>query len=137
MLANTKQNKTERIKLRIRDNYENFYGDAVLKAKLESEDYLLEKEITILEKDEESTTNNNEAEKENADKDEKNETKKTTQTTGGVIRLGNRSKLRQNDTKEESKIVYESSNEKVKKYAIYALNIVLIAIIILLIKKKV
>jgi len=126
-------NKTEKIQMRIRSEYKNFHDEALLKAKLEGEDYLLEKEITVLEKEEDNNQNDSEDKNE-----EKNITKKATaQPTGSVIKLGNRSKLQQNDTREESKIVYESNNEKAKKYAIYALNIVLIAIIILLIKKKV
>ena len=128
-------NKTKKISLRIRNSYENFKVYAVLKAKLESENYLLGERITILEKEDEN--NNDNYEDKNEDKKENNETQKTaTQPTGSVIRLGNRSKLQeQNNTKEE--ILYESSSEKIKKYAVYALNIVLIIIIVLLIKKKV
>ncbi len=53
--------------------------------------------------------------------------------TGGVISLGDREELEE----EKNKVIYESGSEKGRRYALYALNVVLIVIIIFLIKKKV
>jgi len=132
-------NKSNDIQLRIREAYEDFDGDAVLKVKLEGEDYIFEEDITILEK--ENSTEDEEKEEEIIKEDKETEEQIASPTiTGESIRLGGpkSSKIKEESGEEKGdKTIYESSSEKMKKYAIYALNIVLIVIIVLLIKKKV
>jgi len=134
-------NDAEDITLKIRSSYDDFKGDAELHIRLEGENEII-KEIKILEKEEDGE------EEEDEDEEEENpaeEPKKSAPVTGGVIRLGNRNNEEENEEDEENKeagegeweegnVLYESGNEKIKKYAIYALNLILIVIIIFLFK---
>ena len=132
-------NKSEDILLRLREEEDDFKGYAVLKAKLENEDYTLERSIKILEpeKNEEDTIDNDADSGSQGDSNIQDTQQETATITGDIIKLGDRSKLQKQESSEEKGIVYESGSEKVKKYAIYGLNAILIVIIILLVKKKV
>ncbi len=128
------------IKLRINEDYENFKGDAEINARIrraDTEDIkdFKNKDIEILEKEEED-------EKEDNSLDQYDEDKTTSQqhieqtpdkeNGNGIIKLGNKNSL---DKIDKGKVLYESSSEKMKKYSIYFLSALLIVIIIVLIKK--
>jgi len=133
-------NKSKNMKLRIKEDYRKFLGTALLKAKIESGDFVLEKNIKVLEEEKP------EEKKDENKTDAKVTTALSVNQTKSIIKLG-RNKIQEqaNETSEEAgqenkqdkvKVIYESSSEKVKKYAIYALNMVLIVIIVFLLKSK-
>ncbi len=127
-------NKSENIKLRIRSNYNEFYGDALLNIKIEGENYDFNGDIEILKKEDEEKGQDIVQEAQGAA-----EEKTEDMITGSVIKLVNKkdeTKESVENEKEESKILYESGSEKVKKYAIYGLNIILVIIIIFLLTNK-
>lgn len=133
--------KSETFNLRIKSSHENFYGDAEIKAKIRKSGTSsiieeLNEDIEILEKE---TTEDKQEDKTTEITSTSHSSTSSIEQTDEVIRLGSKNKLQQNNTKEENKILYESASEKMKKYAIYAINVVLILIIILLImtRKKV
>lgn len=146
------ENKSKSFELRIREKYRNFSGDAKIGVKIKKSGTSsiteeIEKDIEILEKEEKLETEENNQEKQENSEVKITEAKETksisAKQTGSVIRLGNRNKTQEesgNENKEEnsknSKILYESSSEKIKKYAIYGLNLILIVIIFLLISFK-
>lgn len=141
-----KGNKSEDFKLRIKEKYGSFSGNGEIIAKIRKSGSSsvideIKEDIEILEKEEEKEEKKEEIKEEQETiKENQEQNKETVEQTRNVIRLGDRSKLQEeNEEKSEGKILYESESEKVKKYAIYAFNIVLIIIIIFLLtsfKKK-
>lgn len=130
------KNKTESIKLRIRDDYKNVHGDDFeICLELEDvEDTEKCESIEILEKEEES-------EEEETDSNEATQTtSETTPTiTGEVIRLGSsepEAKI-ENATVENNNLIYESRNELIKKYSIFGFAIFCVALNVLLIFNKI
>lgn len=133
-----KGNKSDGFKLRIKSNYDNFKGEAEIIAKIRKTDNSLiidevKEDIEILEKEgggKGSINKDDEKVKEEI-KEEKNVEEGI---TSSVIRLGNKNKIQEQGKEQQDKsiVIYESSSEKIKKYAIYALNIFLIIIIIFL-----
>ncbi len=131
-------NKSEMFLLRIKEDYKDFYGNAVIGVKIREDSTKeiktqLEKDIEILKKED-----NKDSIKDNKSDISKNQQKKEKTTipkqTNNIIRLESK---KTKTIKEEEKVLYESKTEKIKKYAVYGLNLVLIAIIILMIKKKI
>jgi len=131
--------ETEYITLRIKDDYEDLSGEFKIGVKIREtgESDILEEEtedIEVLE--EEIKTPGPEPEE-----PEENNTETEEDPEPGTVRLGrngnNTNETDEEENENESKIVYESSSEKMKKYAIYVLNALLIIIIIFLIKNKV
>lgn len=127
-------NKSETFSLRIKEKYEHFYGDVKIVAKIRETDTRSVKDsvtenMELLEED----AGGDDDEREEED-DEDEEEDNSAAMTGGVIRLGERKE----DNEENKKgVIYESGSEKVKKYAIYGLNLILIVILILLARKKI
>jgi len=137
-LLNGPDDDSEDVKLRIKNSYDDFDGDAEIVAKIREAysssiiDEITE-DIEIIEKKGESVE---EERKENDEKDAEKETVAT--VTGNVIKLGNVKENVEEKVKTENseEIVYESVMEKVKKNAIYGLNFLLIIIIIFLLFEK-
>ncbi len=133
-------NDSRSFSLRIKDDYENFNGDAKIGVKIRRTDTSTiitedEENIEVLEKEE-----SQEQIAEEVQQQDNTETtnKKETSKANGVIKLGARNKIETDKQEDEtSRVLYESGSEKVKKYAIYGLNFILIIIIIFLLKKKV
>ncbi len=142
-------NKTETAKLRIKENYGDFKGEASIRVRIRAtgtSPIISERAypIDILGKKESTKENTpevaNKPVEPNRSKENKN-IEQTSESTGNVIKLGNRGVAKEsvNETREEGKILYESSNETIKKYSMYGLNLILIGIIIFLLisfKKK-
>lgn len=132
--------KSATLSLRIKSSYRNFSGDAEVIAKIRKSGTSsiideVREDIEILEKEEENNTSKIiETQKTSkTSKTVEENDKKTAQITGEVIKLGNR----QAETKDEKEnVLYESGSEKIKKYAIYGLNLILIVIVIFLLKRK-
>ena len=104
----------------------------------------IEEDIEILkDEDDESGGDDGGEDSNDNNKDSVQKTNNKATITGNVIKLGNRNELQgekedgDNGDDDKNVIVYESGSEKVKKYAIYGLNAILVVIIILLVKKKV
>jgi len=142
-------NQTETAKLRIRENYADFKGEASIRIRIRAtgtSPIIAERAypIDILEKKEDSTTEEESTtdEQESKENNEDNRIEQeSSEIAGNIIKLGNReaAKEKANETIEEGKILYESSNEKIKKYSMYGLNLVLVVIIVFLLisfKKK-
>jgi len=145
-------NETETATLRIKESYSDFSGEASIRARIRAtgtSPIIVEKgyPIEILEKEANTEKNSSKEDKEEITAEqtelnkENNKEIETSKSTGNVIKLGNREVVKEsvNETREEGKILYESSNEIIKKYSIYGLNLILIGIIIFLLisfKKK-
>ena len=123
-------NKTEDAKLKIRESYKDFKGDAKLFFKLEGEGEYY-KSIEIFEKENNSDTGTSGEISE--DNENIQNTLALTAQSSGVIKLGNR---KDGKTSSEGGILYESSSEKIKKYAIYVFSLLLVVFVVILIKKK-
>lgn len=128
--------KTESIKLRIRENNRDFKGDAEICFKIngvsESEDC---ESIEILEKEEEVNKSDTEEIKTIAKSNES-----TTLISGEVIKLrGLESKetITNNQKDINNNVVYESKNEKIKIYAIIGFAGLCLGLAILMIFKKI
>jgi hypothetical protein len=134
--------ETKDIKLRIDEDYEDFSGDAEIKARIrrsDTEDTKASKnqDIEVLEKEDEDSSENSYDNEKNENhleisKNNQQEMQEQKEEDNGVIKLGNKNSLEEYDIDE---ILYESSSEKMKKYSIYFLSGLLMVIIIILIKK--
>ena len=128
-------NKSEKIKMRIKDDYSDFIGGADLFFKIRN-GVQIEEDIEVLEK-KFGEIKEEELEEKVEVLDIKIE-RTSEPVTSQVIKLGERKKSidsgdgEQEDLKEENYIVYESKTEKIKKYAVYffALLCVLMGILI-------
>ena len=130
--------KTKKIELRIRDNYDDYHGDAKLFYRLEGESEESEY-IEVLEKE----TNTNDDDSDNANEEDSmrdavmQQINNSNSITGEVINLGS-SNLVENsddeteDLKEQDNMIYQSKTELIKKYAIYGFALLCVALIILL-----
>ena len=116
-------NETEDIKLRIREDYKDFYGRAKIFFKIENEEEN-DRYIDILEREEEE------------DDEEVPKVLEPIQTapiTGSVIKLGTSEvSTETEDIKTKDNIVYESKTELIKKYSIYVFALLCVGICILL-----
>jgi len=117
-------NETEDIKLRIREDYKDFYGRAKIFFKIENGEEN-DKYIDILEKEEEDEKDENIP--------EVLESIQTAPITGSVIKLGtSKVSTETEDIKTQDNIVYESKTELIKKYAIYGFALLCVGICVLL-----
>ncbi len=114
--------ETEDVKLRIREDYKDFYGRAKIFFKIEGEEEN-DKYIDILEREEED------------DEEEVPKVLESIQTapiTGSVIKLGaSEVSTETEDIKTKDNIVYESKTELIKKYAIYGFALLCVGICVL------
>lgn len=122
---------SRKIKLRIRDDYKDFEGSAIIYARLRENDgstiLTIEADIDILEPDED-------------DEDDSDDTNTTTSTTtssssDGAISLGGSSSDSSTSdisSKSASSIIYKSTNEYIKEYAIYGFCLLCVGLIVLL-----
>jgi hypothetical protein len=131
--------ETETVTLRIDEEFDDFTGDAFIKTRIRvsgttpiiaEEQY----EIEILEQ-EDYEENYEEAEYQEI-KYEKEEEQEE-EESNSMIKLNGNAVKKQNEEKdteepEQAKILYESPNEKIKRYSIYGLNLLLVGIIIFL-----
>jgi hypothetical protein len=124
-------NKSKSLELRISSEYENFKGNAKIKARIRAsgETYIaeFEDEIEILEKE-------LGGEGEDTGKDagtETNETATLENSTTSIIRLNNPKSIKTRAIRE-----YKSKTQYIKEYAIYGFALFCVFIIILLIIKK-
>jgi hypothetical protein len=115
----------KKVKLRIRDDYEKFYGDAKLFFKIEGgeEDY---ENIEVLKKQD-----NNPSQVINETKINKNIEKES--ISGRVIELSSEvSKI-----KNKNMVVYESSNEKIKQYGFIGFGVLCLGLFVLVVFNKI
>ena len=132
-------NRTGYVKLRIKDSKRDFSGTASIVAIIKeysasSEKARIDKSIDVIKADSsdliktttESSQSSNDREK--VIKQIQN-SQTNSQTTGDVIRLGKSSSS-------SKTTVYESTNEKIKKYSIYAFALLIVLLIILFIFRK-
>lgn len=111
-------NKTKSITLRIKDNYKTYHGDAIIKLilrKVGSSSYIEEisKDIIILEKDEDNNTTE-QTEQTSQEIIATNSSQIKTIKLGSSLETINKTNLKTNNP-----IIYESSNERIKKYAVF------------------
>lgn len=128
-------NETKKVDLRIRDDYEDFKGDAKIFFKIRDE-IEIESYIEILEKKDEGQKDASQPEQttEKIIGSEGNPS-----ITGGVIRLGESKETEKSETedKETNKnIIYESKTEIIKKYSIFGFALLCVALSILLVLNK-
>jgi len=128
--------KTETAKLRIRKGYSNFSGDAEICFKFEGESESEDCEsIEVLKKEAEINRNNT--------KEIKTATKSselTNSITGNVIRLGSsesKETIANNQKNTNNNVIYESKNEKIKKYSIISFAVLCLGLVILVLFKKI
>lgn len=139
-------NKSKTFSLRVKDKYENFKGNAKLKAKIRKSGTTsiiaeFEENIEILEKEETPEEQKEEEQTVEVETEEQDIETEIAEQKKEIIRLGNRNQIKQAEVENggegntgllQGRVIYESGSEKVKKYAIYVLNLILIAIIVFL-----
>lgn len=135
--------KSDEIKLKIRDAYSDFSGDAKIYFRTREGDETSD-DIEILEKEEDEETNNEEnTEKSNVSKNtgvsaKSNPPISSSSVTGNAIKLGNLESIEEtkNENKESS-VIYESKNGKIKIYAIVGFAVLCLGLVILILFKKI
>jgi hypothetical protein len=130
------------IKLRIKKGYKDFSGNADIMAKIRKTgtSSIVEESsegIRILEgsNEEEDPEGEKTLGEENYSEESYEENEKgLDKEENKIIKLGNLKAIKQetDKTNEKGSIIYESKSEKIKKYSIYIMNIILIGIIIFL-----
>jgi len=127
-------NETETLKLRIKEKYEDIYGNAKIKARIrktDGNDYVseIEEEIEILEK-------NEEIKKEKIEENEKTN-KMVEEETEGIVELKNQI-IKLNNPKHinTQNYVYKSKTQLIREYAIYGFSLFCIFVIIVLLIKR-
>ncbi len=128
--------KTEAVNLRIRGDYKDFSGDAKIFFKLSTGEEI-SKNIEILEKKEEKTTEKQRDVKNNSEKTKitTKPNKPTNSITGEVIKLGSsesKETIEKIGNSQNTNLIYESKNEKIKIYALMGFALLCLVIIILL-----
>lgn len=125
------------VELRIKEEYEDFDGDATIFFKVRGieeieEDIEVIKEISEnkLETETVSTDPNDPYSKEYQDAIRKR-VEEYRATTGNVISLGNKN-LETEDIKTKGNIIYESKTETIKKYSVFSFALLCVALVILL-----
>jgi len=131
---NGDSNRTKNIKLRLKSSYNDYHGEATIKAKIresdsETEKDSFEKSIDILE------TNSTETPTiyENFSSESALTASASSNADAGVIVLGKTTNKTETSGKSSNSIIYKSKSEYIKEYAPYAFGILCIIIIILLI----
>jgi len=131
-------NKTGDARLKIREDYSDFSGNAEIYIKLR-EGGEISKTIEILKKNEnEKKGVNNESEEIKISQP----IKSNSSITGGVIKLGSSNPQETENVKDEkntanTKLVYESKNERIKIYAIIGFAVLCLGLVILMVLKKI
>tara|TARA_Y100000310_G_C20694971_1_gene824991 strand:- start:2387 stop:3442 length:1056 start_codon:yes stop_codon:yes gene_type:complete len=125
--------KRKKVELRIRDDYENFHGDARLFFKLEfgsEEDNYIE----ILRKEKSQISDSQSSSQSSSDSMREAVIQSMQNTTPSieVISLGRKAE----DLKEQSNILYQSKNELIKKFAIYGFALFCVILVGLLAFEK-
>lgn len=134
-------NESEKIKLRMREDFEDFEGDAIIFARLRR-GYEIEEDIEILETEEvveETIEEDNEAVVEEVVE----ETTINTPITGQVIKLGSSKTKEANidnseseDIKTQGNIIYQSEDIKINQYAILGFAFLCVGLSVLVIFRK-
>ena len=140
---------SDKAELRLKEDYDDFIGDANIFIKIRDEDgdiiFEEDKSIDILENEDEEPE-----EDENSEDDEtalmeramalrKEMSEQNSSVTGQVIRLGskiNDGDKKTEDIKSKNSIIYESSTEKIKKYSVFGFAFLCMMLSVLLIKEK-
>lgn len=132
-------NRTGYVKLRIKDSKRDFSGTASIVAIIKeysasSEKARIDKSIDVIKADSsdliKTTTESSQSSNDREKVIQQIQNSQTnSQTTGDVIRLGKSSSS-------SKTTVYESTNEKIKKYSIYAFALLIVLLIILFIFRK-
>jgi hypothetical protein len=126
-------NKSETFSLRIKEEHEYFYGDIKIVTKIrETDTRSVKHSVTAHGELLEEEPVDDDDDDDNTDDVDDEDNDENPVVTNGIIRLGER----EEDEKQEG-VIYESGSEKVKKYAIYGLNLILIVILVLLARKKI
>lgn len=139
-LLNGPGDKTEKVNLRIREDYKDFKGDAKIFFKLNTGEEV-SKDIEILEKEEDKVEEKKEVINKNNTEETKTTTKSTTLVSGDVIKLGSSESKETTDNAGKktanSNLIYESKNEKIKIYSIIGFAVLCLGLIILMLFNKI
>ncbi len=135
-------NKTKSINLRVKDDYNNFYGDAKIFAKIRKNgdsDVLDDYESTIELLEEASSDSQNSSD--NAAvllSNTTNSAASASNNAGGIIVLGGGGNNSSSNSTSQAKnsMVYKSKSEYIKEYAPYAFGLLCIFLIIMLLIEK-
>lgn len=125
-------NKTKIVFLKMRSDYENFSGNAKIYAKIKDSEIIIEKEIEILEKQENPSQEFNNSENQSDLNYSKSENQNLTEDS--IIYLGAKNNLKK-ELKSNSKLIYESKQELIKKYMGYIFLLLIFFIGIILLRK--
>ena len=125
-------NKTKIVFLKMRSDYENFSGNAKIYAKIKDSEIIIEKEIEILEKQENPSQEFNNSENQSDLNYSKSENQNLTEDS--IIYLGAKNNLKK-ELKSNSKLIYESKQELIKKYVGYIFLLLIFFIGIILLRK--
>lgn len=131
--------KTEDIKLRIRESYKNFKGDAKVFFKLSNGEEISD-DIEILKKEDDAESKKQEEVKKNNTEKIKTTNQLTSGVAESVIKLGNpgSKKITEKSNKNTgNNLIYESKNEKIKIYAIAGFAILCLGLVILVMINKI
>lgn len=125
-------NKSEKIKIRIKDEYKNFSGEAEIFFKTREGDGInktieILKRVKVLNKTEELVV-------------EYKKVEENSVISGEVIRLGSRinnaEDVKAEDLKAKNILIYESKTEKIKKYSVYAFTFFVVVFCVLIVWRK-
>jgi hypothetical protein len=140
--------KSATLSLRIKSSYKDFSGDAKIMAKIRKSGtssiiYDTSEDIEVLKGKVENNKSETQKTSDPDKEDEKTVSKaedsiklgnNQNKTNSNIIKLGSGKVIAQESEKasEKGKILYESKSEKIKKYAVYMMNIFLIGILVFL-----
>ena len=126
--------ESETFDLRIKEEYENFKGDAKIFFKIRTSGWSLEieKDIEILE----SLPEKQEEEPSEIIVKKSTEQETTSIITGEIIKLGQSGSAEETENIKSKEILYESRNEKIKKSAVYCFSLLCVIFVIILVFKK-
>lgn len=130
-------NESDKIKIRIKEKYEDFYGDARIYFKLRDEEKWYKK-IVILEKSN-SVLEENHVENEVLAKSSKESLEEPIERDSEkrVIKLGQKvDSIETEDLKVSGNIIYESKTHKIKKYSVYFFTLLIVVFCVLVILRK-
>jgi len=125
-------NKTKIVFLKMKSDYENFSGDVKIYAKIKDSEIIIEKEIKILEKQENPSQESNNTEDQNNLSNPELENQNLTENS--IIYLGAKSNLKK-ELKSNPELIYESNQVFIRKYLLYAFLLLIFFTGIILLKK--
>jgi len=128
-------NKSDKIKIRIKEKYEDFYGNARIYFKLRDEDEW-DKKIVVLEKSDPVVEENNvESEMESTKESVEGYIERGAEKE--VIKLGQKiDSAEAEDLKVSGNIIYESKAHKIKKYSVYFFTLLIVIFCVLIVWRK-